>query len=76
MQYTLKELRARSGYTQQRLARDIGVSAATVVSWERNPGSIKACNLKRLADAFGVGIEQISIFLPSNTENRTANHDE
>lgn len=76
LQYTMKELRARKRLTQRELGRAIGVSEATIVSWEHDPGRIPARRLWAMADVFGVRTDEIQIFLPKDTDNKTAYNSE
>ena len=59
MENRLKELRAKRGWTQEALARRLGVSRQTVISVERGryyPGLLLAF---KMADEFGRPIEDL-----------------
>lgn len=55
----IKEKRDLKGWSQEELAEIIGVSTKTISNWERGVGSIKPDNMKTLADAFDVSMEEI-----------------
>lgn len=59
----LKELRKRAGMTRQELAEKSGVSYNSIKSYEYGARDIQDAsyrNLKRLADVFGVSVEEIA----------------
>lgn len=47
-----KALRAKTGLSMEKLAKEIGVSAATVKSWEYGVNKIKAIPEKVIRDTF------------------------
>ena len=58
LQNKLKELRKRTGWAQEDLAREIGVSLSTVQRWESrgvNPTRLGRKELKRLFKKVGMG---------------------
>lgn len=58
----MKEYRARTGLTQEKLAEIVGVRRETIIFLEQgkyNPSLRLACNIAR---ALGAGIEDIFIF--------------
>ena len=59
---TLKEWRSRKKYTQQELAKVIGISPSTYNIWENNPEIIKPKDAFKIAKALNVSINEI-IFL-------------
>ena len=59
---TLKEWRSRKKYTQQELAKVIGISPSTYNIWENNPEIIKPKDAFKIAKALNVSIDEI-IFL-------------
>lgn len=73
LQYTLKELRARHGLTQQMLADKIGVSATTVRTWEKFPARMQVAKLQALADVFGVRIDEIFLGLSTALDAENGN---
>lgn len=62
--YTLKELRARKDVTQEQAAKDLGVSTQTYNAWERDVSNVAISKVMRVAEYFGVDLEEI--FLPCN----------
>lgn len=61
-QYSIRELRARKGYTQRDMSKIVGVSLTTYNKWENNLNDITVSKLKRIADALQVSVNEI--FLP------------
>lgn len=61
MQYTLKELRARHGLTQEQVAEKVGVATLTYRLWEQNPFKIQIGAVYRLAEIFNVKIDDIFV---------------
>jgi transcriptional regulator with XRE-family HTH domain len=59
--YSLRELRARKDKTQQQVAEDLGVSAATYNAWERDISNVAVSKVMAVAEYYGVAIGQISI---------------
>lgn len=55
----LKEWRERVGYSQSRLARELGVTEATVKSWDSGRFVPCARYLLPLARIFGVRVEEL-----------------
>ena len=65
-QYSIKELRARHGWTQAETAKRLGISTQTYNAWEQNFGMVKVQNASRVAALFGVSME--SIFFNNKVE--------
>lgn len=61
MRYSLKELRARKSLTQAEVAEKVEVSEQTYYLWEKNPEKIQVGKLYRLAEIFGVTIDEIFV---------------
>lgn len=61
MQYSLKELRARSNLIQADVAKIVEVSELTYCNWEKNPEIIKLKNAIKLAEIFKVRVSEIKI---------------
>lgn len=59
MENTLPEERARLGWSQQRLADELGVSRQTVISLEKGRHDPSLALAFRLAEAFGTRIEDL-----------------
>ena len=56
----VKELRKKNGWAQEDLAREIGVSLATVQRWERKevkPTRLARLELARIFKKFGIEVE-------------------
>lgn len=56
---TIKELRDARGWTQLELAVRLGVTPVTVYNWERGKYEPKASQLRALARAFDVPMDDI-----------------
>jgi len=56
---TIRALREERGWTQLELANAIGVTPATVYNWERGKYEPKASQLRALARAFGVSMDDV-----------------
>lgn len=55
----LRELRTKSGLTQNELANKLGVSGQTILNWENGIYEPKINQLIQLADLFGVSIDYL-----------------
>lgn len=55
----IKELRERAGFPQQYLASHLNVSKMAISRWERGKAVPAADNLPKLAQLFGVTIEEL-----------------
>lgn len=73
MKFTLKELRARKGLTQEDVAHALGVHLNTYRSWEQNPGMIQISKVYAIAELFGVRLDDI--FLGLNTMSDEVRND-
>jgi transcriptional regulator with XRE-family HTH domain len=58
---TIKELRVAAGLTQLQLANQIQVTPSAVYNWERGKNEPSATNLRDLARALGVSMEDIDL---------------
>lgn len=56
---TIKELREERGWTQLDLANHVGVTPSTVYNWERGKFEPRYSQLRLLALAFGVAMDDI-----------------
>lgn len=63
MKFTIKELRRAKGISQEDMAEYCGVHINTYRAWEDKPSEIKLSMAKKIADRFGIGIEDVD-FLP------------
>lgn len=59
MQFTIKELRARKNETQEQTAAAVGVSKQTYNAWEKSISNVAVSKVNRLAQHFGVRLEDI-----------------
>lgn len=55
----LRVLRIVRGYSQEELARMVGVSTASVVNWESGDNTPSLSNIVKLADIFGCTLEEL-----------------
>ena len=55
----IKELRGKVGLTQKQLAKRIGVTRATVNSWEMALSAPSCCYLAELSKVFGVSADYL-----------------
>jgi len=58
---TIRELREAQGWTQLELANKLGVTPATVYTWERGKFDPRASQLRNLALAFGVRMDDLAL---------------
>lgn len=59
MKFTLRELRARKGWTQKETARKLGVSEQTYNAWEKNISNVAVSKVNAVATLFDVQLTQI-----------------
>lgn len=74
MMYSLKELRARKGLSQLETAKKLGVSVQTYNAWEADFGMVKARNAIKIANLFGVKVDDI--FFNIELENNSSKNNE
>lgn len=55
----LKELRNRSGMSQEKLAEKVGVSRQAITKWETDKGAPEMENLMALSDLYGVSVDEL-----------------
>lgn len=55
----IKEIRCNKGIQQKALAIELGVSQATISSWERNEKQPSNKNAIKLADYFGISVDYL-----------------
>ena len=70
MTYSLKELRSRKGLSQLETAEKLGVSVQTYNAWEADFGMVKARNAVKVANLFGVKVDDI--FFDIELENNSS----
>ncbi len=61
---TIRELREVRRWTQLELAIRLGVTPATVYSWERGKHAPTASKLRAIAQAFDVSMDEIALVDP------------
>lgn len=59
MQYTLKELRARKGLTQQNMADKLGISRQRYIEIEKKPSKVSCEKMQAIAEILQVEIGDI-----------------
>ncbi|QLL70257.1 helix-turn-helix transcriptional regulator [Lactobacillus sp. 3B(2020)] len=59
MAVDLKILRIKKGLSQQEMSKQIGISQATISSWEQGQSIPSGKNIKKLASFFGVNADVI-----------------
>ena len=57
--YSLKELRARKGWTQNQTALKLGISTQTYNAWEKDISNVGISKVNALAKLFDVTIDEI-----------------
>lgn len=60
-QFSLKELRARKGETQQQTADALGVSVQTYNAWEQDVSNVAISKFIKIAKHFGVTLGEIKV---------------
>ena len=58
---TIRQLRQERGWTQEKLARRLGVGQGTVSAWERGRAMPRPRTLQHLADLFYLDVEAIAV---------------
>ena len=58
---TIRELREERGWTQLELANRLGVTPATVYTWERGKYEPRASQFRKIAQVFGVSMDDIAL---------------
>ena len=61
MERTIRELRNQHAWTQVELANRLGVTPSTVYNWEHGNWEPRASQLRQLAAAFGVRMDDIKL---------------
>lgn len=61
MKYSIKELRARKGWTQAETAQKIGVSTTTFNAWEKDLSNVGIGKVIALAELFDVPLSQLKV---------------
>lgn len=66
---TIKALREARGWTQLELGNKLGVTPVTVYNWERGQHMPTALQLRALAKAFGVSMDDIDFESPVESKS-------
>jgi transcriptional regulator with XRE-family HTH domain len=66
----IKQLRYKSGFTQEQLASKLGISSQSVSKWETSVSMPDITLLPLLAEEFGVSIDELFDLAPEQTLNR------
>ena len=66
-QISLAGARVSAGYTQETLAKELGVTRNTIINWETGKKKMKTVNL--YAFCMATGFDPKDIFLPSEFTN-------
>ncbi len=66
---TIRELREERGWTQLQLGNKLGVTPVTVYNWERGQHIPTAPQLRALARAFGVTMDDIDFEGPTQAKS-------
>ena len=61
MTFSVRELRARKGWTQKQAAEKIGVSPQTYCAWEKDISKVRIGKVMILADLYDVKLSQIKL---------------
>ncbi len=56
---TIKQLREGRGWTQLKLANELGVTPSTIYKWETGRTEPKVAQLRAVARAFGVSYDDV-----------------
>jgi len=71
-QKTIRQLREERGWTQESLARRLGVGQSAVSAWERAERVPRQRYLLRLAELFDISVEDIALGPAEQTHPRDA----
>ena len=71
----LYELRKQHGYSQDELADKLNVSRQAISKWERSESSPDTDNLIALARLYGVSLDELLNYTPTNTSADTKDSD-
>ena len=66
---TIRQLRQDRGWTQLELAYKLGVTPLTIQNWERGRYEPSASRLRKIAEVFGVSMDEVEI---PTTEGKAA----
>lgn len=66
MALRIDEWRRVKNISQSEMAERLGIAASTYSYWENHLDSLKLSQIPPIAEALGVSIEEINLFLPSH----------
>lgn len=66
---TIEALRRERGWTQRTLGAMVGVSGQAVYNWERGAKLPSAITLRKLAEAFGVSMDDLDFEAPARAKD-------
>jgi transcriptional regulator with XRE-family HTH domain len=74
----LKKLRSKTKYSQQDIADMLNVDRLTYINWENETTEVKSGYIRKLADIFGVKIEELfessgNSIISINNDNASGN---
>jgi transcriptional regulator with XRE-family HTH domain len=69
---TIKQLRETKKLTQLELARQIEVTPSTIYNWESGRVEPRVGQLRKLAEVFGVRMDEIALVLIGGDEGKAA----
>jgi DNA-binding XRE family transcriptional regulator len=58
-QISLKAARVNANLNQQEAAKRLGISACTLIKWERNPEVVPPFKQKNISEVYGISIDLI-----------------
>lgn len=58
----IKEARKQARYSQEAVAAYLGISRPTYIKMEKNPDTITMGDARKLAEFFGVSVDEINFF--------------
>lgn len=62
-QITLKAARVNAGLTQEEAANMLGISASTLIKWEKEPHKVQAYRQVEIASLYKLSVDDISFLL-------------
>ncbi len=69
---TIKQLREDKNWTQLDLAKQLDVTPSTIYNWERGKVEPRVSQLRKLAEVFGVRMDEIALLLVGGEEGKAA----
>ena len=69
---TIRELREAREWSQAELAHRVGTAPSTIYKWESGKVVPHVLQLRKLADVFGVLMDDISLHIPEGREQGKA----